>query len=799
MTLELALDLSEQMGWKVFPVRLGEDGTKKPLTKHGHKDATADPNLIQDLWAGHEDAQVGVPAGPNNLLILDVDVKGDRDGFDSIDQAWLSIDETFDYDTPSGGRHFVYWAPEGKNLAPSTNYRGLSGVDIRAGESWVLWNGGVPDEKISEAPMWTCDESEKKERKQFAGSFEDWVEKLVPGDPNALVRRAIERIPEDFSHGEMVEAQHHAIRLACEGNSGVPELLDALYERWTNRDPANHTTPESEWEHKWFEALETGIEKYGALTDQLANLPTYNINLVPASIPLNLVTEENTGKGGFSKLLGALVKETEDDNRIAAILWDAPATSVLSRDWGLQFVFRRIAEARVRPEPTRENPRIEERRERESDVSGVSEGGGQFDLLTDDERDYLATRPGYVERVVQTAKDFGYDQHGYFRSVGWLTASMAFSFKGFIPMSQTHKMGVNLWFILPGQSGTGKSVTGSFRDAILRTVFQGDPEDIVPFDLGDDSSPQGLHAALIERDHKASLFSSDEAAGFFASLGLSDWRTSISERLTSWYNGFVQGSNKLSQKELRGKSALVSLCMHMFGTPEKLAKTIHAEMFESGFMARVIWVFGNPPRDDSSRFRISIDTSNERVDFEETAVELVGHATDLVVAVARHEKPTPLQPGEGVEDRLSEAYERMYRLSEKRENWHLVEPSLTRLSESMLKMAGLSALYRGDTTIQMEDALRSIGAMEEYFENLHRMAALVSAGQFQQRAEEIEAWVRGKGGKASRASIYHRFRGFIERSSRELDDLLVYLTESGSLNRVEGDRGAVSYEMNGGS
>src|SRR5690606_35580880 len=222
-----------------------------------------------------------------------------------------------------------------------------------------------------------------------------------------------------------------------------------------------------------------------------------------------------------------------------------------------------------------------------------------------------------------------------------------------------------------------------------------------------------------------------------------------------------------------------------------------SEMFESGFMARVNWAFANPPRNDSSRFRISIDTSNKEVDFEETAPELVAHAIDLVLAVASREKPAPLLPAEGVEDRLSEAYERMYRLSEKRENWHLVEPSLTRLSESMLKMAGLSALYRGDTTIQMEDALRAIGAQEEYFENLHRMAALVSAGQFQARAEEIEAWIRGKNGVASRASIFHRFRSLIERSPREIDDLLSYLVESGAVVREEKSN-SVQYQINGG-
>lgn len=794
MTMELALELSEKFGWAVFPVKHGDDNTKRPLTKHGHKDATADPNLIQDLWTTHPNARVGVPAGVNGLLVLDVDVKNDRDGFDSIDEAWLEITPTYAYDTPSGGRHFVYKAPEGKNLAPSTNYRGLSGVDIRAGESWVLWNGGVPDEAITPAPEWTTDEATEKSRKEFAGSYEEWVKQLVPGEPNALVRRAMNEIPADLGHADMVSAQHHAIRLGCEGSSGSPELLEALYEAWMNRDPTLHTTPESQWQSKWFEALETGIEKYGALTEELKNLPTYNINLVPSSVRINLVTDSNTGKAGFSQLLGALVKETNDDQRIASILWGSPATSELAKDWGLQFVFKRIAEARVRPEPVRENPRIEEQRE----LSNKG-GDGEFHLVSEEERDYLASRPSYVDRVINTAKSYGYDQLPYFHSIGWVTAAMAFSFKGFIPKTKSHKMGLNLWSINPGYSGTGKTVASGFRKGILDEVFshEKDNAEIAPYSIGDGSSPQGMHMSLIERDHRGSIFVSNEASGFFKSLG-NEWKTGMSDSLTSWFDGFVEGSNKLSQKDLRGKSALTNLCMHMLGTPDKLAQVIPASLFEDGFMARVLWSFGNPPRDDDSRFTVDFGDNGEDLEYDQTPPELKEHALDLITAVYRREKPAPINGTQEAKARLGEAYKKMYRWSERRENWDLIEPSLTRISESMQKMAAISAIYRGDTVIQMEDVLHAVTATEEYFKNLHRMAALVSAGQFQRRADEIEMWVRGQNGVASKPKILHRFRNFIEKSPRELEDLLTYLTESGTLNRVEGDRGKIQYEVNGG-
>lgn len=790
--VELALNLADA-GFAVFPVRFDEkENTKKPYTENGHLNATRDPGVITDLWEKHPSARVGVPAGENNLVVADIDVKNGVDGWESLDKAGINLPHTFSYQTGTGGSHFVYRAPQDVKLNGQSKYRRMDGFDRRGGSSWVMWvSEEIPMEwELEDAPEWLCDPAREITLDSFEGDLQTWYELLVPGEPNALVRRAISQIEPDMGHSDMVDAEHHAIRLGAEGNPGVPALIDALYDAWMSRPEENHTTPFGDWEHKFFEALESGLEKFGGLTDKFANLPDYNFGLIPNAVPDHLAVEKNTGKSGFSALLGALVKSGANDDAIASILWNCPATTEVARDWGLQFVYKRIEEAKVKPEPTRENPRLEEERENPKEVAKG------FSLLTDKEREYIAARPNFVDQVVQVAEGMGYDQTPYFRSTGWVTASMAFAFKGFIPLSESHNMGTNLWYINLGGSGTGKSVTGNFRDNILATVFTADPDDIVPFDLGDDSSPQGLHTALIERDRRASMFSSDEAAGFFAALGLKDWRTSVEERLTSWYSGKVQASNKLSQKELRGKSALAALSMHMFGTPDKVTKVIHTDMFETGFMARVNWVFGNPPRNDSSRFNLSISMTDTGRDFDEVPKELEALGIDLMLATFHRDKPARIKPAPGVMERLSEAYERMYRLSEKRENWHMIEPSLTRLSESMIKMAAIGALYRGSDTIRMDDTLHAIGAMEEYFENLHRVAGMISAGDFQRAVNDIEEWIRTRGGKATRTQIYSRFRNLILRDGRELDAYLSYLLESGAINRVE-DAKQLTYEING--
>ena len=58
-------------GWPVLPL---VPSGKKPLTEHGHLDATTDPDQIAAWWAQHPRANVGIVTGARSgILVLDVD------------------------------------------------------------------------------------------------------------------------------------------------------------------------------------------------------------------------------------------------------------------------------------------------------------------------------------------------------------------------------------------------------------------------------------------------------------------------------------------------------------------------------------------------------------------------------------------------------------------------------------------------------------------------------------------------------------------------------------------------------
>src|SRR5690606_57610 len=108
--------------------------------------------------------------------------------------SWREIPDTFSYETGTGGSHLVYRAPEGVTLNGTSNYLGMEGVDRRAGSSWVLWVGGVPSsDDLTPAPAWLNETTVVRPKSEYEGTLKTWYEDLTPGEPNALVRKAMER------------------------------------------------------------------------------------------------------------------------------------------------------------------------------------------------------------------------------------------------------------------------------------------------------------------------------------------------------------------------------------------------------------------------------------------------------------------------------------------------------------------------------------------------------------------------------------------------------------------------------
>ena len=131
-------------GRKIFPCLVN---AKNPITTNGYKDASSDPDQIRTWWEKHPNSNIGLATGKDaNLVVVDVDVKNDAGGMESLKQLQ---DECGDFDTlmvhtPSGGLHFYFEYPQGNY--DIRNAAGLrAGIDIRANGGYVIAPGSSID------------------------------------------------------------------------------------------------------------------------------------------------------------------------------------------------------------------------------------------------------------------------------------------------------------------------------------------------------------------------------------------------------------------------------------------------------------------------------------------------------------------------------------------------------------------------------------------------------------------------------------------------------------------------------
>ena len=130
--VDQAIAFSLEFDAPVFPCR--QD--KRPITPHGHKDASRDPDTIRRLFAAYGSALIGMPTGAaSGYDVLDTDIKDGRQGGAWLVENQLRLPETLTSRTMSGGGHRWFIATPGLRNSASRIH---DGVDIRAEGGYVV-------------------------------------------------------------------------------------------------------------------------------------------------------------------------------------------------------------------------------------------------------------------------------------------------------------------------------------------------------------------------------------------------------------------------------------------------------------------------------------------------------------------------------------------------------------------------------------------------------------------------------------------------------------------------------------
>ncbi|TXK18446.1 bifunctional DNA primase/polymerase [Homoserinibacter sp. GY 40078] len=123
-------------GYSVHPLK---PNGKEPLTRHGFKDATRDPEQIRRWWTARPDANIGISCGPSGIIVADLDVKNGGTG----PANWAGLVADVEHEpgfacvTPTGGTHLIW---RGTGVA-SSNGQVAESVDIKAEGGYIVAPG----------------------------------------------------------------------------------------------------------------------------------------------------------------------------------------------------------------------------------------------------------------------------------------------------------------------------------------------------------------------------------------------------------------------------------------------------------------------------------------------------------------------------------------------------------------------------------------------------------------------------------------------------------------------------------
>jgi hypothetical protein len=196
------------LGYAVFPL---QPNSKLPLTEHGFKDASRDPEQIRQWWTKWPEANIGIATGRiSGIVVLDVDRKHGVDGV--VSAAELDLPPTLVIRTPSGGYHLIYKSPASAIVPRRIGV--MEGLDVLGESGYVVAAGscvnGVPYQIVRNRPIAECPEVLIKlalrPDKTFSESLDD-DGKIGAGERNNYLTRIggkLRRI--GFSNDEMTAA-----------------------------------------------------------------------------------------------------------------------------------------------------------------------------------------------------------------------------------------------------------------------------------------------------------------------------------------------------------------------------------------------------------------------------------------------------------------------------------------------------------------------------------------------------------------------------------------------------------------
>lgn len=325
--LDHALALAAD-GFRVFPLRPGE---KVPAITDWTTLASTDELAIHTWWLATPEANIGILT--SDLLVIDVDVKGEKNGEQSLADLRLFGDDlpaTRVHRTATGGRHVFLRAPV--PVANGVDVLGV-GLDIRGKNGYVVGPGSrVPAGEylvvdalpVADAPEWVAGRV-KRPRGRPAGAGK---KPLKGVDPEAAERRAIALLTAEPGYTKGAGCDAKTLQLAMRvKDCGVTEerCWELMLDHWNER--TSPPWPADKLHVKVCNAYRYGTEPVGATAPEVEFAGVAEIGTPAAAEQAHPVIEMNKEFGFILHTSGHnILWETTDAYGKDTLRWLPEAT-----------------------------------------------------------------------------------------------------------------------------------------------------------------------------------------------------------------------------------------------------------------------------------------------------------------------------------------------------------------------------------------------------------------------------------------------------------------------------------------
>lgn len=530
-------------------------------------------------------------------------------------------------------------------------------------------------------------------------------------------------------------------------------------------------------------SAESKVNDPGDLPDYLATLQK-----LPSKVLQTATTQVKEGANRSDlryRLLCDLFRlGTLEYDEVLAIAWGAPASTKWSHEdprgiEGLKFeADKAMAEIEYETEVRLATPRPEERRTKIQDIK----------LLKDGERIQLKRPKNFITDYMDWAgTKSSVNNAPYDLMNAWVALSLMYGNHFYIPYENGDRY-LNLYTFTLGQTTSGKTQA---KNRLMKLASACLSED-EGWNLGGNMSPEALAQKLLDRDGGVSFINKDEVHGWLKSLvdPRGGYQTGLVEDFAELYDGYLPPILRKSMKGESGKSTTVSVVMHMMGTPEEIVKVLTRDLFKSGFLARFIWCTGNPRNVTKASLKTKLREGPRAMEDRDEQIHKWVLERNQMLGDMKHR---PVDIGDVVE-RLDDATWDLVRLvPENDPNYDILNPSLTRLGDTVKKACCLLAVADGRDYVTMEDVWYVLSQAEVWAEDLIRIGSQISASEFEMECDEIERFVESKPEKqVTGPTLFNRFKG---RNPRDFKVQLESLAERGIL-LAKTDGGKVIYYIN---